>query len=74
MTSEPAEIKELRESFRYNDLDKDGRIEFGEFLEMLEQLEARVSAAEARVGFDALDVDRDGAISFEEFLDWWRGR
>lgn len=71
---EPEEIEELRESFRYNDFDEDGRITFDEFVEMLEQLEARVAVEEARVGFDAIDSDRDGAIDFGEFVAWWNER
>ncbi|MEZ5566651.1 MAG: EF-hand domain-containing protein [Gammaproteobacteria bacterium] len=72
MKPEPDELKELNESFRYNDANKDGRIEFAEFVEMLEQLEAEVSDAEARVGFDEVDSDDDGAINFDEFVAWWR--
>jgi Ca2+-binding EF-hand superfamily protein len=71
MPLDDEELEELRESFRYNDFDEDGRIEFGEFLQMLEELEAGVSADEARIGFDDVDTDRDGAIRFEEFLAWW---
>lgn len=74
MKLEPAELKELSESFRYNDVNKDGLIEFSEFVEMLGQLEAEVSDAEARIGFDELDSDDDGAISFDEFVAWWRDR
>jgi calcium-binding protein CML len=74
MDLQPEELKELRESFRYNDADKDGLIEFAEFLEMLEQLEAETSADEARIGFDEIDTDGNGAINFSEFVDWWRGR
>jgi Ca2+-binding EF-hand superfamily protein len=71
---EPDELKELSESFRYNDANKDGLLEFGEFVEMLGQLEAEVSDDEARIGFDEVDSDDDGAISFEEFVAWWRDR
>lgn len=71
---EPGELAELRESFRYNDVNKDGLIEFDEFIEMLGQLEAEVSDTEARIGFDEIDVDDDGAISFDEFVAWWRDR
>ena len=71
---EAGELKELSESFRYNDVNKDGLIEFGEFVEMLGQLEAEVSTDEARIGFDEVDTDDDGAISFDEFVAWWRDR
>jgi Ca2+-binding EF-hand superfamily protein len=71
---DPGELKELRESFRYNDANQDGRIEFNEFVEMLGQLDAEVSDDEARIGFDEVDSDDDGAISFDEFVAWWRDR
>lgn len=74
MKLEPGALQELSESFRYNDVNKDGLIEFAEFVEMLGQLEAEVSDAEARIGFDEIDADDDGAISFDEFVDWWRDR
>ncbi len=65
---------ELRESFSYNDVDGDGRIGFGEFLRMLDQLEAGTSEAEARIGFETIDGDQDGSISFDEFAGWWTAR
>ncbi len=74
MTLEPEEIEELRESFSYNDRDGDGRIGLAEFRELLEQLEARTSAREARIGFNEIDTDDDGAIDFEEFVEWWCSR
>ena len=74
MKPDPAELKELSESFRYNDVNKDGLIEFAEFVEMLGQLEAEVSDEEARIGFDEIDIDDDGAISFDEFVAWWHDR
>lgn len=74
MKMEPGETEELRESFRYNDVNRDGLIEFGEFVEMLSQLGAGVSDDEARIGFDEVDTDDDGAISFDEFVAWWGDR
>lgn len=71
MSLQPDEIEELKESFRYNDRNADGRIGFAEFLEMLEQLEAGIEEEEARIGFDEVDTDDDGSIDFEEFAAWW---
>ncbi len=68
------EARELRESFDYNDRDGDGRIEFDEFVKMLEELEAGASEEEARIGFRELDTHQDGSIAFDEFVDWWRER
>lgn len=67
----PEELEELRESFSYNDADGDGRIDLDEFVRMLDQLEAGMSRAEARVGFMDIDTDDDGAIDFREFCQWW---
>ena len=74
MPPTPDEIAELRESFRYNDPNGDGKIDFREFRNMLTDLEANATIDEARIGFDEIDTDSDGAIEFEEFVDWWEGR
>lgn len=66
--------EELEETFDYNDADRDGRIEFHEFVNMLRDLEARVSAAEAKLGFAEIDTDNDGVIDLDEFVDWWQER
>lgn len=68
------EVEELRESFEYNDLDHDGKIDFDEFINMLSELEARVDPDEAKIGFAAIDTDNDGAIELNEFIDWWRDK
>ena len=70
----PEEIAELRESFQYNDPNGDGKIDFGEFLQMLIDLEANVDREEARIGFDEIDIDNDHAIEFDEFIEWWSER
>jgi Ca2+-binding EF-hand superfamily protein len=64
--------EELEQTFDYNDADKDGRIEFHEFVNMLRDLEARVSSEEARIGFSEIDIDDDGVIDIDEFVDWWQ--
>jgi calmodulin len=68
------EIEELRESFRYNDSNDDGKIDFGEFVNMLNELNANVETEEARLGFDEIDTDNDNAIEFDEFVEWWTER
>lgn len=74
MPPTPEKIAELRESFNYNDPNGDGKIDFGEFRQMLDDLEAGVSAEEARIGFDEIDIDNDGVIEFDEFIAWWGDR
>ena len=66
--------EELEDTFAYNDADGDGRLEFHEFVNMLRDLEARVSAQEARIGFSEIDTDNDGVIDLDEFIDWWQER
>jgi calmodulin len=66
------EFEELEESFRYNDENGDGKIEFKEFVNMLDGLEAGVSVEEAKIGFHEIDTDNDGSIELDEFIDWWR--
>ncbi|HEX5765424.1 MAG TPA: EF-hand domain-containing protein [Woeseiaceae bacterium] len=68
------EFEELTESFDYNDSDKDGMIEFTEFLNMLDALEAGIAPTEARLGFDEIDSDDDGSIDLDEFVEWWSDR
>ena len=74
MRPSPDELEELKESFDYNDANGDGRIEFDEFVKMLQSLDAYGTRDEARVGFDSVDGDGDGSIDFDEFVAWWRDR
>ena len=67
------EIRELRETFDFNDTDRDGALSFDEFVRMMLDLDPVMTADEARIGFGEVDVDRNGAISFDEFVAWWKG-
>src|SRR5262249_55290169 len=71
--SKPSEedLDELRETFDYNDRDGDGLIELEEFAALLDELEAGMSEAETRVGFDEIDTNDDDRIDFGEFVAWW---
>ena len=64
-------LTELREDFAFNDANADGRLNFEEFVQLLENLDAGMSYDEARIGFDLIDADRDHAIEFDEFVGWW---
>lgn len=68
------QYEELKETFEYNDLDNDGKIELDEFRRMLEALDAGVAPDEARVGFHEIDADGDGGIELDEFVEWWLER
>lgn len=61
----------LREDFAHFDRNHDGRMEFGEFVQFLEALDAGLSRRELQIGFAEIDADRDGSIGFEEFHAWW---
>ena len=63
--------QELREHFAFCDTDRDHRINYTEFLELLENLEAGMSEEEMRVGFGLIDLDGNGYITFDEFSRWW---
>lgn len=66
------ERRELEEAFDLSDSDDNGKIDFVEFVAMLERLEAGIDAAQAQIGFEAVDTDGDGTVSFDEFVEWWR--
>lgn len=64
-------MSELREDFEYLDEDRDGLMEFGEFVHFMDGLGADMSNEDCRVGFAEIDSNRDGRIEFNEFLAWW---
>jgi Ca2+-binding EF-hand superfamily protein len=74
MAVTPEEYDELKESFEYNDSNDDGKIDFDEFMSMLNDLEADIDEKEARIGFRTIDTDRDAAIELDEFVNWWSER
>jgi Ca2+-binding EF-hand superfamily protein len=62
---------ELQENFDNVDSNEDGRIDFGEFKLLLENLEAQMSETDLRIGFREIDTDHDGCISLGELAAWW---
>ena len=62
---------QLRETFDFNDLNRDGKLTLGEFIRFMETLDEEMSAEECEIGFEEIDTNRDGAIEFDEFLAWW---
>lgn len=65
---------ELMEDFRCCDKNADGKINYGEFKEFMELLEAQLSEQETSIGFREIDHDRNGLIELPEFLTWWRAQ
>ena len=53
------ERRELKEAFDFTDSDSNSKIDFVEFVAMLEGLEAGIDAAQAQSGFKAVDIDGD---------------
>jgi Ca2+-binding EF-hand superfamily protein len=70
-TRHPAAERELLEEFAVADRDNDGRVNFAEFKQLLDGLEAGMSEAEMRIGVEEVDTDRDGFIDRREFFEWW---
>jgi Ca2+-binding EF-hand superfamily protein len=68
----PAGARELREAFATSDRDRDGRIDFAEFEQLLADLEAEMSQQDLAIGFREVDTDHDGLIDSQEFMEWWR--
>jgi Ca2+-binding EF-hand superfamily protein len=71
MNTSDEKHQELREHFAVCDTDRDHRINYAEFLDLLENLEAGMSEEEMRLGFGLIDLDGNGYISFDEFRRWW---
>lgn len=67
----PAGERELKEEFAVADRDRDQRLNYDEFVSLLQGLEAGMSVRELRIGFHEIDTDTDGFIDFQEFVDWW---
>lgn len=68
----PAGSRELKEAFVRSDKDRDGRIDFGEFAQLMQGLQAEMSETDLRIGFREIDSNHDGLIDFGEFVDWWQ--
>lgn len=70
----PELIEELREDFAEVDDDQDGLIDFAEFSNLMENLEARMTQTDLGIGFREIDSDHDGRINLAEFITWRAGR
>lgn len=70
MNVPPERLEELREDFETVDEDRDGRIDFGEFASLMDNLNAQMTDTDLRIGFTEIDADHDGSISLVEFVAW----
>jgi len=66
-----ADLEELQQDFARVDRNGDGHVNYEEFKELLEGLEAGMTEEEMQIGFRELDTNRDGLIDCQEFIDWW---
>ena len=62
---------ELRQTFDRFDRDHNGAIDFAEFCELMDALNAEMEEESRRIGFDIIDADHSGTIDFEESAAWW---
>lgn len=64
--------EEMERLFDMNDSDRNGRIDFSEFCQLLDDLGAGMSKEELEIGFIDIDANGSGEIDFDEFSNWWR--
>lgn len=65
---------ELRENFDHFDTDNDGKLELGEFKQLMAALDADGAGEDAALGFRAIDSDGSGLVEFDEFATWFGAR
>lgn len=66
-----ADVGELQKEFVLVDRDRDGRVNFDEFKQLLEGLDSGMTTDEMQIGFREVDTNLDGLIDCREFIDWW---
>jgi len=71
MSSDTTEESQLRETFSRFDDDKDGLIDEGEFLIILQSLGEDPLNEVLSLEFAAIDANADGMVDFTEFKAWW---
>jgi hypothetical protein len=65
-------LDELEELFDRIDLDGDRRIAFGEFSELMLEIDDTRGEHTLRAAFEAIDVNHDGRVGFDELRRWWK--
>ena len=66
--------EDIRANFNHFDRDANGKIDFFEFTELMDALDADLTIEQARLGFESLDSDDNHQIDFDEFFTWWSNR
>jgi calmodulin len=67
-------IEELMQIYNHFDKDHNGRIDRGEFKELMAALGASAPDDELEARFNAIDQNGSGTIDFHEFKGWWMSR
>lgn len=62
---------EVKKHFDFFDDDKNGFIDFDEYLDLLKIMGINETARAAAQSFYHIDTDGDGRVSFDEFYTWW---
>lgn len=65
------ENQALRARFEAVDEDRNGKIDQGEFTQLLDTLGVGFTKEQSLTAFTAIDVNGSGAIEFGEFAAWW---
>jgi calmodulin len=67
-------VEELIQIYNHFDKDHNGRIDRGEFKELMAALGASAPDDELEARFNAIDQNGSGTIDFHEFKGWWMSR
>ena len=67
---EPA-FDDMKETFARFDKNRSGKIEFGEFMALMREMDHERSEVSLRQQFATIDTNSDGQISFAEFHTWF---
>ena len=66
--------EELKENFDYFDRNHDGKLDLGEFAELMDALGASEPGEDPGIGFREIDSDGSGKVDFDEFVRWFSAR
>ena len=65
------DYEDMLEYFGNFDSNKNGVLEFSEFVELIKHLGLNLSEEQLKDGFDKIDSGNNNVIDFEEFMAWW---
>jgi len=66
------QLEEIKEAFKTFDKDKDGKITFKEFRNILKQFGENINDEEIDKIFKFIDADNNGLIDFNDFVENWK--